>query len=36
MQKLYMTLLDHKQQEELFQSLMTHARFMFTALFVVI
>ena len=36
MQNLYMTLLVHEHLEELFQLLTTHARFLFTALFVVI
>ena len=36
MQNVFMTLLVHKHLEELFQLLITHARFPFTALFVVI
>ena len=34
MQNLYMTLLAHEHLEELFQLLITYARFLFTALFV--
>ena len=36
MQKIYVTLLVYKNLEELFQLLITHARFLFTALFVII
>ena len=36
MKKLCRTLLVHKQSDELFQLLIVHARFLFTALFAVI
>ena len=34
MQKIYMTLLVHRHLDEFFQLLITHAKFLFTTLFV--